>query len=261
MIKIMTLNVNGIRAAINKGLLIWLKELNADIICLQEIRAHEIDVPKEIRFWENYYVYFNSAFKKGYSGVAILTKVKPKNISYKIGNDEMDIEGRYIQIEYDNFKVVSLYLPSGSSGVEKQEKKFRCMDYYFDNLNTIIMNNDNVIVCGDWNIAHNEIDLKNWKANMNNSGFLKEERDWFSSMLNLGFKDVFRYLYPEKIEYTWWSNRGRAYEKNIGWRIDYQISTSNLVIKAKEAVVYRERKFSDHAPLIISYDLLPSCGD
>lgn len=261
MIKIVSLNVNGIRAAVNKGLFAWLNELDADVICLQEIRANEIDIPKEIRFWKNYHVYFNIAIKKGYSGVAIFTKVKPKNISYKIGNNEIDSEGRYLEIEYNNIKIVSLYLPSGSSGNDKQEKKFRCMEYYLTHLNKAILNNENIIICGDWNIAHNEIDLKNWKANINNSGFLKEEREWFSSVLSLGFKDIYRFLYPEKNEYTWWSNRGRAYDKNVGWRIDYQVATNSIAIAAKEAIIYKEKKFSDHAPLIIYYDLLPISGD
>lgn len=254
--KIITLNVNGIRSAHKKGLFDWLAKQNADVICLQEIKAHQADIPNELINWNGYYSYFHPAVKKGYSGVAIYSKDKPIDIKIGIDNTGIDIEGRYIEVSYpNNFKVASIYLPSGSSGELRQAKKFEFLEYYTEILKRQIATNDKYIICGDLNIAHQEIDLKNWKNNRNNSGFLPEERHWFSSMLNLGFADAWRTLYPSLPGYTWWSNRGQAYTNNVGWRIDYHIISQNMLTHLKHASVYKETKFSDHAPLIIDYQL------
>lgn len=251
--KIISINVNGIRSAYSKGLFEWLKAQNADIICLQEIKAQLADIPKELINWNGYYSEFNPAIKKGYSGVAIYAREKPLNIIYGIGNSELDAEGRYLQFDYTDLSVVSLYLPSGSSGPDKQEKKFRYMDCYKPILQKTASSNRDYIICGDWNIAHTELDLKNWKGNIKNSGFLPEERSWMTDILNFGLVDTWRTLYPEIPGYTWWSNRGQAYNKNVGWRIDYQITTTKIADTLISSQIFKDIKFSDHAPLIVEY--------
>lgn len=253
--KIISINVNGIRSAANKGLFAWLEQENPDIICFQEIKCDLDKIPQELIKWNNYHTEFYSAQKSGYSGVAIFSKIKPHNIIYGINNDEFDYEGRSIQFDYSDFSVISLYLPSGSSGPDKQIKKFKFMQYYQEYLQNILNSKKNFIICGDWNIAHNEIDLKNWKGNLKNSGFLPEERQWINSLFEAGFIDVWRKLYPSEPGYTWWSNRGQAYAKNVGWRIDYQIVTPQISTTAVNASIYKQTKFSDHAPLIMQYDL------
>ncbi len=253
--KIITINVNGIRSAHKKGLFQWLKNENADIICLQEIKANHEDIPNELIKWNNYYSYFYPAQKKGYSGVAIFAKEKPDNVIIGVNNCEIDSEGRYLQFDYDKFSIVSIYLPSGSSGEDKQLKKFRFMEHYFHLLEKIIRSEQQYIICGDWNIAHQEIDLKNWKNNLKNSGFLIEERQWISKILEMGFVDAWRSLYPMEAGYTWWSNRGQAYNKNVGWRIDYQIVTQKISTTLVKAHIFKDIKFSDHAPLITYYNL------
>jgi exodeoxyribonuclease III len=252
--KIVTANVNGIRSANNKGFFQWLNTINADIICLQEIKANIEDIPFDIINLPGYHTEFHSAQKKGYSGVAILSKIKPDNIQIGIGNNDIDNEGRYLQFDYKDFSVISLYLPSGSSGPEKQLNKFKFMEYYLPILTEQIKSNKRLIICGDWNIAHNEIDLKNWKGNLKNSGFLPEEREWLSNVLFEGYIDSWRHLYTDIPGYTWWSNRGQAYAKDVGWRIDYQIATNNLKNSIISAEIYKEQKFSDHAPLIVNYN-------
>lgn len=251
--KIITINVNGIRSAYNKGLFDWLKKENPDFICLQEIKVALADIPQELINWNGYYSEFYPALKKGYSGVAIYAKEKPINTVFGIGHQELDSEGRYLEFEYDNFSVVSLYLPSGSSGVDKQLKKFQFMDAYKPILLKNSTANKDFIICGDWNIAHQAIDLKNWKGNLKNSGFLPEERQWVTDILGYGLVDIWRALYPNDPGYTWWSNRGQAYIKDVGWRIDYQITTPNIAKQSVNAKVFKDIKFSDHAPLIVEY--------
>lgn len=251
--KIISANVNGIRSANNKGFFAWLKTVDADIVCLQEIKASLEDIPAELINFDGYFAEFHPAEKKGYSGVAIYTKVKPQNIIIGLNNPEIDREGRYLQFDYPDFSVISIYLPSGSSGPDKQAKKFRFMDVYAPLLQKKLTNNREYIICGDWNIAHQEIDLKNWKGNLKNSGFLPEEREWIGNMFKSGFVDGWRKLYPEVPGYTWWSNRGQAYAKNVGWRIDYQILTPNIAKQLIKADIFKEIKFSDHAPLIMEY--------
>lgn len=254
--KVIAINVNGIRSANNKGLFDWLKTQDADIICLQEIKASLEDIPENLINWNNYYNEFHPALKKGYSGVAIYAKKKPNNVIVGLNNSEIDDEGRYLQFDYDNFSVISIYLPSGSSGPEKQEKKFRFMEFYKPLLKQKANSKREYIICGDWNIAHTELDLKNWKGNLKNSGFLPEERQWLTDILNYGLIDIWRNLYPENPGYTWWSNRGQAYAKDVGWRIDYQIATPKTAALAISAQIFKDTKFSDHAPLIMEYDIL-----
>jgi len=252
--KIITANVNGIRSAHNKGAFEWLKNQNADIICLQEIKADLDSIPKELLNFAGYHCEFHPAQKKGYSGVAIMAREKPDNVLIGLNNQEIDDEGRYLEFQYGDLSVISLYLPSGSSGEDKQQKKFRFMEFYMPLLKEQHKTRD-YIITGDWNIAHNEIDLKNWKGNLKNSGFLPEERAWMTELLENNYTDTWRHLYPELPGYTWWSNRGQAYAKDVGWRIDYQIISNNLKNKIKSAQIYKEQKFSDHAPLIMEYDL------
>lgn len=253
--KIITININGIRSAQNKGFFQWLSSQNADIICLQEIKADFSVIPFELLNFNGYHCEYYPAEKKGYSGVAIMAKIKPDEIVTGLKNYEIDSEGRYLEFKYADLSIISIYLPSGSSGEDKQQKKFRFMDYYLPILKQQINTTREYIICGDWNIAHNEIDLRNWKGNLKNSGFLPEERAWLSAVLNLGYIDSWRHLYPDIPGYTWWSNRGQAYAKDVGWRIDYQIISKSLQNKLKAASIYKEQKFSDHAPLIVEFDL------
>ncbi len=252
--KIISANLNGIRSAQNKGFFEWLTQVDADIICLQEIKADMSVIPVELLNFAGYHCEFHPAEKKGYSGVAIMAKIKPDNVIVGLNNPEIDSEGRYLEFQYGNLSVISLYLPSGSSGEDKQQKKFRFMDYYLPLLKQNVQLRD-YIICGDWNIAHQEIDLKNWKGNLKNSGFLPEERTWLTELFNHGYMDGWRTLYPEEPGYTWWSNRGQAYAKDVGWRIDYHIISNSLKDKLLGAQIYKEQKFSDHAPLIMEYAL------
>lgn len=252
--KIISANLNGIRSAKDKGFFEWLEGADADIVCLQEIKADIDSIPHELKNISGYHCEYHSAEKKGYSGVGIISKIKPDNIIVGLDNPEIDSEGRYLEFQFGNLSVISLYLPSGSSGDDKQQKKFRFMEYYMPILKQQNQKRE-YIICGDWNIAHQEIDLKNWKGNLKNSGFLPEEREWMTHLLENGYADTWRRLYPDEPGYTWWSNRGQAYAKNVGWRIDYQIISERLLSKVKSAYIYKEQKFSDHAPLIVDYEL------
>ncbi|HET7034038.1 MAG TPA: exodeoxyribonuclease III, partial [Casimicrobiaceae bacterium] len=192
--------------------------------------------------------------RKGYGGVALYAKVPPRFVE-GFGSREFDVEGRYLEAHFAELTVISVYLPSGSSGPHRQASKFRFLDEFLPHLAMLRKAGREVILCGDWNIAHREIDLKNWRSNQKNSGFLPEERAWLTRVFDeLGFVDVFRRIDPRPERYTWWSNRGQAWEKNVGWRIDYQVATAAIAAKAKTAAIYTNRRFSDHAPLIIDYD-------
>jgi len=255
-LKIISLNLNGIRSATNKGLYTWLKKQDADIVCMQEIKAQAGDMTDEMLNPEGYFGYFHYAEKKGYSGVGIYSKTKPDSIVVGLGITDIDNEGRYIEARFGNFSVVSLYLPSGSSGEERQAFKFSVMERFMLHLKMLKDSGRDVVICGDWNIAHQEIDLKNYKGNRKNSGFLPEERAWLTALFDeVGWVDVYRKLHPETTDacYTWWSNRGQAWAKNVGWRIDYQIATTDFANKAISTSVYKEERFSDHAPLIVEY--------
>lgn len=257
--KILTLNVNGIRSAAKKGFFSWLSNQNdIDIICLQEVKAHIHQLEPDPTFFPpGYHAYFFDAEKKGYSGVALYTRKAPDCIHKGLGWKEADTEGRYLQADFGNLSVASLYLPSGTSGDLRQKIKFDFLARYRELLEQQKKDGRDYILCGDWNIAHKPIDLKNWKTNQKNSGFLPEERAWLDELFGpAGFIDAFRVVNQEPDQYTWWSHRGRAYEKNVGWRIDYQILSPSLKDKIKEVSIYKGEKFSDHAPLIIEYDLL-----
>ena len=253
--RIISLNLNGIRSAFNKGLPDWLTKQNADIVCLQELKAQAADMTPDMLNLNGYHGYFHYAEKKGYSGVGIYTKVKPDAVIIGLGVDEFDAEGRYIEVQFGNLSVVSLYLPSGSSGEERQAVKFKFMEAFMPHLLSLKQSGREVILCGDWNIAHTEKDLKNWRGNKKNSGFLPEERAWLTELFNeVGFMDVFRKLHPELEAYTWWSNRGQAWAKDVGWRIDYHIATPGIAQTAQATSIYKEQRFSDHAPLTVDYN-------
>ena len=256
-IRIITANVNGIRAAARKGFFDWLEKQNADVVCVQETKAqiHQLE-EDPVFFPQGYHCTYVDAEKKGYSGVAVYSKHKPSKVITKYGDDEFDSEGRYLEVQFDKLAVVSLYAPSGSSSEERQAAKFRFMDSFLQHLKNLKRRRKDYIICGDWNIAHKEIDLKNWRGNKKNSGFLPEERAWLDTLFDeVGYIDAFREINQQEDQYTWWSNRGQAWAKNVGWRIDYHIASPKLKGKAKKESIYKEERYSDHAPLIIDYDL------
>jgi exodeoxyribonuclease-3 len=253
--RIVTLNVNGIRSAERRGLARWLARIEPwDVVCLQEIKAGQEDVPRTLLAPRKAYAHFLSAEKKGYAGVALYAKRPPK-VTIGFGCPEFDCEGRYLEADFGKLAVVSIYLPSGSSGPHRQASKFRFLEMFLPHLAKLCKAKREIILCGDWNIAHQPIDLKNWRSNQKNSGFLPEERAWLTRVFDeLGFVDVFRQINKAPEQYTWWSNRGQAWAKNVGWRIDYQIATPGIAAKAKTVEIYKNRRFSDHAPLIVDYD-------
>jgi len=254
-VRITTLNLNGIRSAVNKGFLEWMSAQDADAICVQEIKAQDRDLVEAIRNPDGYRGYFHCADRPGYSGVGIYCRKKPDCVIEGLGIPDIDAEGRYLEAQFGNLSIVSVYVPSGSSSAERLAIKFSFMERFIAQLHRLAQSGREVILCGDWNVAHKEIDLKNWRSNQKNSGFLPEEREWFSGVLDkLGYVDVFRRLNQEPEQYTWWSNRGQAWAKNVGWRIDYQLATPGIAAKARRAAIYKAQRFSDHAPLIIDYD-------
>ena len=252
--RIITANLNGIRSAATKGFYEWLAQQEADIVCLQELKAQAADMTPQMLVPAGYQGYFHYAEKKGYSGVGIYCRKKPDAVIEGLGIAEFDCEGRYLEAQFGNLSVVSLYLPSGSSGEERQAVKFRFMEAFMPHLVALRQSGREVILCGDWNIAHTEKDLKNWRGNKKNSGFLPEERAWLTELFDeVGFVDVFRQLHPELEAYTWWSNRGQAWAKDVGWRIDYQIATPGIAARAEATSIYKAQRFSDHAPLAVDY--------
>ena len=252
--RIISVNLNGIRSAAGKGFYEWLAKQDADIVCMQELKAQEKDMTAQMLAPHGYHGYFHYAEKKGYSGVGIYCREQPQRVIQGLGIAEFDAEGRYICADFAGFSVVSVYLPSGSSGEERQAVKFKFMAAFMPHLKELIGSGGEVVICGDWNIAHREIDLKNWRGNRKNSGFLPEERAWLTELFDeVGFADVFRRVHPELEAYTWWSNRGQAWAKDVGWRIDYQIATPGIAALAESASIYKAQRFSDHAPLIIDY--------
>ncbi len=256
--RVMTVNVNGIRAAARKGFFEWLPGQQADVICLQEIRAQEDQVDKPEFHVDGYQRFLHPAEKKGYSGVAIYTRHEPEEVVTGLGLDEFDREGRYLEARYPGLSVVSLYLPSGTSGDERQAVKYRMMGRFLEHMRQCREGPREYIICGDWNIAHKEIDLKNWRSNRKNSGFLPEERAWLDQVFGEeGFVDAFREVNQQPGQYTWWSNRGQAWQNNTGWRIDYHVLSPGLRGKVRQADIYTDARFSDHAPLTIDYALTP----
>jgi exodeoxyribonuclease III len=255
MLRITTLNLNGIRSATTKGLLPWLATVKPDIVCMQEVKAHEADLADELLRPQGFHAQYFCAEKKGYSGVAIFTREQPDKVTKGFGSTEFDTEGRFIRADFGALSVISVYFPSGSSGEERQQAKFRFLDEFAPFMQKLKRAKREFVLCGDVNIAHKEIDLKNWKSNQKNSGFLPEERAWLTDAFdNRGWIDVFRTIDQRAEQYTWWSNRGQAYAKNVGWRLDYQIATPEIGGKAKTVAIYKNQRFSDHAPLTIDYE-------
>jgi len=255
-VKIISVNTNGIRAAHRKGFFDWMQKQKADVICIQETKAQVEQLVDEILQPKGYYASFNDAVKKGYSGTAIYSKKEPDKIVNKLGWAVPDTEGRFLQFDFGKLSIISLYLPSGSSKEERQLIKFDFLDRFTPILKKMRRQKREYIICGDWNIAHKEIDLKNWKGNLKNSGFLPEERAWMDELFgSVGMIDSFRVVNQEPDQYTWWSNRGQAWAKNVGWRIDYQVVTPGLKDKIKSVSIYKDERFSDHAPLITEYDM------
>lgn len=252
--RIITLNANGIRAAHRKGFFDWMHRQGADVVCIQETKAQHPNLRDRDFHPLGYHAYYHDALKKGYSGVAIYSRHQPDRVHYGVGLDLMDSEGRWLQADYGDLSVVSLYMPSGSSSEERQEIKFRVMDFMMPRLKEMAADGREYVICGDWNIAHRKIDIKNWRGNLKNSGFLPEERAWMTELFDeAGWVDAFRAIDPREEQYTWWSNRGRAWDNNTGWRIDYHVCTPGIGDKAREVSIYKDERFSDHAPLTMDY--------
>jgi len=254
--RILSLNANGIRAAARKGVFPWLSRQSADVVCLQEVRAQPDQITDAQYHPKRYHCFYEAAEKKGYSGVALYSLEEPDEVIHGFGSAEFDSEGRYIEARFGKLSVVSVYMPSGSSSDVRQEAKYRFMAEFDQHLAAVVKSEREYIICGDWNIAHKEIDLKNWRANRKNSGFLPEERAWLDEVFGAhGFSDTFREVNQKPDQYTWWSNRGRAWDNNVGWRIDYQVASPGLKGRARKASIYKRKRFSDHAPLIMDYEL------
>jgi exodeoxyribonuclease III len=259
--KLTSLNLNGIRSATSKGLQAWVAQAQPDCICVQEVKAQAPDLADRFETLEGLQGYFHLAEKKGYSGVGIYSKHAPSDVITGYNSPEFDPEGRYVELRFDTparkLSIISAYFPSGSSGEDRQQAKFRFLAEFYPHLQKLRAERE-FVLCGDINIAHQEIDLKNWKGNKKNSGFLPEERAWMTQLLTEGgLKDVYRQLHPSTTDecYTWWSNRGQAYAKNVGWRLDYHLATPALAQMARNAAIYKTEKFSDHAPITLEYDL------
>jgi len=250
--RIISYNVNGIRAAIKKGLLDWLKTNPADIICIQETKATKEDVDHKPFNELGYYDYWFSAQKKGYSGVAVFTKIKPDNVEYGNGHGPSDDEGRVIQLDFGDIQLINAYFPSGTSGDERQDFKYVWLDEFYTWVNKLRKKKPNLILCGDYNIAHNEIDIHDPKGNKKSSGFLPDERAWMTKFLESGWTDTFRIIHPEPHRYSWWSQRFPSVRlNNKGWRIDYITVTDPLKRRIKEAEIFPDVKHSDHCPVYL----------
>ncbi len=254
--RVISVNVNGIRAAERKGFFTWLKAQQADVVCIQETKAQVHQLEDPVFHPKGYHCYYFDAEKKGYSGVAIYTRVKPDKIVTGLGWSRCDQEGRYLQIDYQGLSLASFYLPSGSASEDRQQSKLDFMDQLITVLKKMRRKRRDFILCGDWNTVHKEIDIKNFKSNQKNSGCTPVERAWLDQLFDeVGYVDAFRVVEQRAEQYTWWSNRGRARENNVGWRLDYHIVTPGIADTVQQASVYKDAWFSDHAPLIIDYDL------
>ena len=264
MFKLTSLNLNGIRSATTKGVQAWMEQSRPDCICVQELKAQGPDMAGRFEELAGLKGHFHYAEKKGYSGVGIYTRHEPSDVITGYGSAEFDAEGRYVELRFDRpgrrLSIISAYFPSGSSGEERQHAKYRFLDEFHPHLMRLKAERE-FILCGDINIAHQQIDLKNWRSNQKNSGFLPEERAWMTKLLgddaDGGLVDVYRRLHPDTTDacYTWWSNRGQAYANNVGWRLDYHLASPTLAEAARKAAIYKDVKFSDHAPLTIDYAL------
>ncbi|WP_048440937.1 exodeoxyribonuclease III [Caenimonas sp. SL110] len=260
MFRLTSLNLNGIRSATSKGVEAWIASTNPDCLCLQEVKAQAADIEGRFEQLAGLKGYFHFAEKKGYSGVALYTRHEPSDVVVGYGSSEFDAEGRYVELRFDTpsrkFSIVSCYFPSGSSGEHRQRAKFRFLEE-FDPFLCKLKQSREFILCGDVNIAHQESDLKNFRSNRKNSGFLPEERAWMTKLISeTGLVDVYRLLKPDTTEecYTWWSNRGQAYTNNVGWRLDYHLATPATARLARTESIYKAQKFSDHAPITVDYE-------
>ncbi len=253
--RIISINVNGIRSAAKKGFYQWMVRQKADVVCLQETKAQKHQLSGDQFYPKGYHAYFFDALRPGYSGVALYCRKKPDRVATGLGWQHCDTEGRYIQADFGKLSIASIYVPSGSSSEERQAGKFVFLDRLMEVLRSWRRQRREYVVCGDWNIAHKQIDLKNWRGNQKHSGFLPAERAWMDELFgDRGYVDAFRTVNQEPEQYTWWSNRGRAWAKNVGWRIDYQIITPGLKDLVRSASIYKKQRFSDHAPLLMDYD-------
>ncbi|WP_395808050.1 exodeoxyribonuclease III [Daejeonella sp.] len=254
--KIITYNVNGIRSALSKNWLEWLKAANPDVICLQEIKATPDQITDLLLLEQlGYEHYWNPAEKKGYSGTAIFTKISPKHVEYVSGMDDYDREGRIIRADFEGVSVMSTYFPSGSSGEDRQDFKYRFLEDFQDYSDKLKLDYPNLVISGDYNICHKPIDIHNPKSNANSSGFLPEEREWMENFMKSGYIDSFRHFNTEPHQYTWWSFRANARNKNLGWRIDYNLVSEGLRDKLKRAAILPEARHSDHCPVLLELDL------
>ena len=254
--RVISFNANGLRAAARKGFFRWFSRQKADVLCVQELKAHAHQIDDAAFQARGFSRYLACAEKPGYSGVAIYCRQEPNEVVYGFGNDEFDREGRYVEVRFDDVAVASVYFPSGSSSEARQEAKFRFLPSIEAHMQAKLAGDRHYIFCGDINIAHKQIDLRNWRSNQKNSGFTPEERAWMDKLIDeIGYVDAFRVVNSSPDEYTWWSNRGRAWEKNVGWRIDYQLISPKLADRVEQAAVYRRKRYSDHAPLTIDYAL------
>ncbi len=254
--RIITANVNGIRAAARKGFFTWLSRQRADVVCLQEVRARQAQISDSVFHPRSFHCRYLEAERPGYSGVALFSRREPDNVIEGLGWADMDGEGRYLEACFGSLSVISLYLPSGSSGDQRQMVKMDFLTRFARHLQACSKQQRDYVICGDFNIAHKKIDIRNWRSNQKNSGFLPEERAWMDMLFDeLGFADSFRIVNCLPDQYTWWSNRGNARANNVGWRLDYQVISKSLVDKVQRAKIYTAKSFSDHAPLIMDYDL------
>lgn len=252
--RVITCNTNGIRAAARKGFFDWLKQQKADVVCIQETKAQIDQLDDSVFYPQGYHCFYNDAERRGYSGTALYAKQKPQKVHTSVGWEPVDSQGRYLQADFPGISIISLYVPSGSSGEDAQARKDVFLERFTDHLQGLRKKRREFIICADWNMCHRNIDLKNWRSNQKNSGFLPHEREWLDKTLGQeGWVDAYRELYPDKEQYTWWSNRGQAWANDVGWRLDYLLVTPGLRGKAKSATVYREERFSDHAPLIMDF--------
>ncbi len=253
--RVITCNTNGIRAAARKGFFDWLAEQQPDVVCIQETKAQRHQLDDAVFHPAGYHCIYNDAERKGYSGTAVYSRLKPKSVTTRLGWEPLDSEGRYLQVDFDKLSVISLYVPSGSSNEAAQARKEVFMTHFYEHLRALRRKRREFIICADWNICHREIDLKNWKPNQKNSGFLPHERAWLDRVFDeLGWVDAFRVINPDPDQYTWWSNRGQAWAKNVGWRLDYMLVTPALRNTVSHAAIYRDQRFSDHAPLTLDFD-------
>ncbi|NLJ40505.1 MAG: exodeoxyribonuclease III [Clostridiales bacterium] len=252
--RIYSWNVNGIRAIQKKGFVDWVLEEQPDILCLQETKAHPVQLDDELINIQGYHSYWNHPERKGYSGVALYTKVEPKSVEYGIGVDVFDDEGRIIVAEYDDFILLNIYFPNGQMNDERLKFKLDFYDEVLDYCNERVKAGDRLVICGDYNTAHREIDLKNPKSNEKRSGFLPIERAWIDKFIQNGYTDTFRHFYPDTVKYSWWSYRFKAREQNIGWRIDYHFVSDNMLDSVKDAIILNDVMGSDHCPVVLLLD-------